>query len=65
MYKRQDIVEDKPAQETTATINTAELRRPVRGTLRQPVNSAKVVGGYNNTSDEYLDTPTFLRKQMD
>ncbi len=59
-----DIVAEAPAQESTPTVNTTELRRPVQGTLRHPVNSAKVVGGYNN-SDDYLDTPTFLRKQMD
>ena len=61
-----DIVEEKlPTPENTPEINTTELRRPVQGTLRQPLNSAKVVGGYNNSSDDYLDTPTFLRKQMD
>ncbi|SFV66604.1 Cell division protein FtsZ [hydrothermal vent metagenome] len=42
-----------------------ELKKPVQGTLLNSVNSAKVVGGYNNNSDDYLDTPTFLRKQMD
>ena len=38
------------------------LRRPVQRTLLNSSN-AKVVGGYDN--EDYLDTPTFLRKQMD
>ncbi len=40
-----------------------ELRKPVQGTY---LNRARVVGGdYRNSGDDYLDTPTFLRKQMD
>jgi len=39
------------------------LRRPVQRTLLNSGNNAKVVGGYDN--EDYLDTPTFLRKQMD
>ena len=46
-------------------LHRPELKKPVQGTLLNSVNSAKVVGGYNNNSDDYLDTPTFLRKQMD
>jgi len=49
----------------TATPTKPELKRPVRGTLFGGLNSAKVVGGYNNSGDDYLDTPTFLRRQMD
>jgi len=40
-----------------------ELKKPVQGTY---LNRARVVGGdYRNSGDDYLDTPTFLRKQMD
>ncbi len=40
-----------------------ELKKPVQGTY---LNRARVVGGdYSNGGDDYLDTPTFLRKQMD
>ncbi len=40
-----------------------ELKKPVQGTY---LNRARVVGGdYSNSGDDYLDTPTFLRKQMD
>ncbi|NEW60610.1 cell division protein FtsZ [Sulfurovum sp. bin170] len=46
-------------------IGRPELKKPVQSTLLNSVNSAKVVGGYNNSNDDYLDTPTFLRKQMD
>jgi len=38
------------------------LRRPVQRTILSGAN-AKVVGSYDN--EDYLDTPTFLRKQMD
>jgi cell division protein FtsZ len=40
-----------------------ELKKPVQGTF---LNRARVVGGdYRSSGDDYLDTPTFLRKQMD
>ncbi|MBD3793845.1 MAG: cell division protein FtsZ, partial [Campylobacterales bacterium] len=39
------------------------LKRPTQTVFPNPINTAKVVGGYNNRDD--LDTPTFLRKQMD
>ncbi len=55
----------KPEENKKANVNTAELRRPVKGSLLNGINSAKVVGGYNNDNEDYLDTPTFLRKQMD
>ncbi len=55
----------QPEEKKKATVNTAELRRPVQGSLLNGIHSAKVVGGYNNDNEDYLDTPTFLRKQMD
>jgi len=55
----------QPEESKKATVNTAELRRPVQGSLLNGIHSAKVVGGYNNDNEDYLDTPTFLRKQMD
>jgi len=61
-------IEMNTKKETTAhkpNINKPELKKPVHGTLFNNLNSAKVVGGYNNSSDDYLDTPTFLRRQMD
>jgi len=39
------------------------LKTPVRRTILNNSSNAKVVGGYDN--EDYLDTPTFLRKQMD
>jgi cell division protein FtsZ len=55
----------QPEESKKPTVNTAELRRPVHGSLLNGIHSAKVVGGYNNDNEDYLDTPTFLRKQMD
>ncbi len=55
---------NKP-KETTITNNIATLRQPTQGSVLHNMNSAKVVGGYNDSDDNYLDTPTFLRKQMD
>jgi len=52
-----EIKDNKRVEQTTPT-----LRRPVQRTLLNS-SSAKVVGGYDN--EDYLDTPTFLRKQMD
>ena len=64
---------EDPSDIETKTIPEAkvqETREPVVPTLRRPVQrtllnngNAKVVGGYDN--EDYLDTPTFLRKQMD
>jgi cell division protein FtsZ len=50
---------------TTPESNVKTIRQPVQGSLLNSMNSAKVVGGYNSSHDDYLDTPTFLRKQMD
>ncbi|HIO95896.1 MAG TPA: cell division protein FtsZ [Campylobacterales bacterium] len=55
-------VEQKPAKEQR-TSHTTELRKPVQNILIK--RDAKVINGYNNSNEDYLDTPTFLRKQMD
>jgi len=52
-------------EETTINNNTATLRKPLKGSLLGQENVKKVVGGYNASNDDDLDTPTFLRKQMD
>jgi cell division protein FtsZ len=52
-------------QTTISTSKPATLRKPTQGNMLNSMNSAKVVGGYNNNNNDYLDTPTFLRKQMD
>ncbi len=49
----------------TTYMSKPVLKKPVQSTLLNNINSAKVVGGYNNDNDDYLDTPTFLRRQMD
>jgi cell division protein FtsZ len=57
---------DTPAEQPSiSTSKPAKLRRPSQSNLLNSMNSAKVVGGYNNSNNDYLDTPTFLRKQMD
>ncbi len=55
------------APETSTTVNNSigTLRTPTQGSLLHRMNSEKVVGGYNRNTEDYLDTPTFLRKQMD
>ena len=58
-------LETQVAPEATVTPSNPTLRKPLQGTLLNNLNSAKVVGGYNNENEDYLDTPTFLRKQMD
>jgi cell division protein FtsZ len=55
----------KSSSVKTATLHKPELKKPVQSTFLNSLNSAKVVGGYNHDTDDYLDTPTFLRKQMD
>jgi len=61
-----DMEIEKPKESTKSNHpSKPELKKPVRGTLLNSINNAKVVGGYNNSHDDYLDTPTFLRKQMD
>lgn len=52
-------------QATISTTKPSVLRKPTQGNLLNNINSAKVVGGYNGNNNDYLDTPTFLRKQMD
>jgi len=52
-------------EETKINNNTATLRKPLQGSLLGQENVKKVVGGYNASNDDDLDTPTFLRKQMD
>ena len=42
-----------------------ELKKPIQNTFLNSMNNIKVSGGYNHSGDDYLDTPTFLRKQMD
>jgi cell division protein FtsZ len=58
-------VETAKEQTTISTSKPAVLRKQTQGNLLNSMNSAKVVGGYNNNNNDYLDTPTFLRKQMD
>jgi cell division protein FtsZ len=52
-------------EETKINNNVATLRKPLQGSLLGQDNMKKVVGGYNASNDNDLDTPTFLRKQMD
>jgi len=56
---------DKSPEETTINNNVATLRKPLQGSLLNQEHMKKVVGGYNSSSENDLDTPTFLRKQMD
>jgi cell division protein FtsZ len=57
---------DTPSEQTNiSTSKPVKLRRPTQSNQLNSMNSAKVVGGYNNNNNDYLDTPTFLRKQMD
>ncbi len=56
---------DNSVEKTTISTSKPGLRRPSQGNLLNSLNSEKVVGGYNGTNNDYLDTPTFLRKQMD
>jgi cell division protein FtsZ len=63
----EDPSDIKEANEPTQTTinNNATLRQPLKGSLLNNINTQKVVGGYNSSNEDYLDTPTFLRKQMD
>jgi len=56
---------DNTPEETKINNNVATLRQPLQGSLLRQENIKKVVGGYNSSSENDLDTPTFLRKQMD
>jgi len=60
-----DLEVQKPAENVNNHPKKPVLKKPVQGTILHSMHSAKVVGGYNNSNDDYLDTPTFLRKQMD
>ncbi len=60
-----DIVESTKPEETTINNNPTILRKPSSGSLIDRTLQKKVVGGYNSENEDYLDTPTFLRKQMD
>ncbi|MCH9739945.1 MAG: cell division protein FtsZ [Epsilonproteobacteria bacterium] len=57
-----DLEEHAQPEEHKTAVNTSQLKRPTQGSL---LGNAKVIGGYNNDQNDYLDTPTFLRKQMD
>ncbi|HHD80754.1 MAG TPA: cell division protein FtsZ, partial [Campylobacterales bacterium] len=59
-----DLEVEKPKENAKPTPSKPELKKPVQSTLHS-LHNAKVSGGYNHSSDDYLDTPTFLRKQMD
>jgi cell division protein FtsZ len=51
------------SQHSPSASKKPELKKPVNGIF---LNRTRVVGGdYSNSEDDYLDTPTFLRKQMD
>jgi len=56
---------NKPESSEEALNAARTIRQPLQGSLLNSANTAKVVGGYNSSHDDYLDTPTFLRKQMD
>ena len=60
--------ETEQTTQNTTTVNNkiGTLRTPTQGSILHKMNSAKVSGGDTTYSNEdYLDTPTFLRKQMD
>jgi len=61
-----DIQLPSRSEETSISNNkTTTLRQPLQGSLLNNRSTQKVVGGYNSSNEDYLDTPTFLRKQMD
>jgi len=60
-----DININTAPEETKINNNVAKLRQPFQSSLLGQENMKKVVGGYNSSSENDLDTPTFLRKQMD
>ncbi len=57
--------EPKAKKETIANNTIGRLRTPTQGSILHKMNSARVSGGDSFGNDDYLDTPTFLRKQMD
>ena len=57
--------EPKTKKETVVNNTVGTLRTPTQGSILHRMNSARVSGGDSFGNDDYLDTPTFLRKQMD
>ncbi len=59
--------ETEQTTQNTTTVNNriGTLRTPTQGSILHKINSAKVSGGDTYSNEDYLDTPTFLRKQMD
>ncbi len=57
--------EPKAKKETIVNNRVGTLRTPTQGSILHRMNSAKVSGGDSYGNEDYLDTPTFLRKQMD
>jgi len=61
-----DYEAEQTVQKTTTVNNRiGTLRTPTQGSILHKMNSAKVSGGDSYGNEDYLDTPTFLRKQMD
>ena len=60
-YETEQTVQTK----TTTNSRIGTLRTPTQGSILHRMNSAKVSGGDSYGNEDYLDTPTFLRKQMD
>ncbi len=61
-----DYETEHTTQKTTTVNNRiGTLRTPTQGSILHKMNSARVSGGDSYSHDDYLDTPTFLRKQMD
>ena len=61
-----DYETEQTTQKTTTVNNRiGTLRTPTQGSILHKMNSARVSGGDSYSHDDYLDTPTFLRKQMD
>ncbi len=61
-----DYETEQTVQKKTTVNNTiGTLRTPTQGSILHKMNSARVSGGDSYGNEDYLDTPTFLRKQMD
>ena len=61
-----DIGQQAKPEETSINNNPTIIRRPMpNSSMGNSNNMQKVVGGYDASNKDYLDTPTFLRKQMD
>ncbi len=61
-----DYETEQTIQKKTTVNNTiGTLRTPTQGSILHKMNSARVSGGDSYGHEDYLDTPTFLRKQMD